>query len=197
MDAKEYESTEFYSYKFKNFSTMIIIPAAIFVLLLFIGSFFVIRQSTVSSVGVVEPTVVIKQKNVNYDEGQVVTKHGQKWVAHVDQDSGISLMPVMKAKNKIKIVTYVTSDKVSTIKKGQSLTFSVPTGDGLTRHLTGKVKEIGVYPVNMNKQNMYEIISTAKVNDENIKYGMQGNVTIMTGRSTYLKYLLDKVRNNK
>ena len=197
MDAKEYESTEFYSYKFKNFSTMIIIPAAIFVLLLFIGSFFAIRQSTVSSVGVVEPTVVIKQKNVNYDEGQVVTKHGQKWVAHVDQDSGISLMPVMKAKNKIKIVTYVTSDKVSTIKKGQSLTFSVPTGDGLTRHLTGKVKEIGVYPVNMNKQNMYEIISTAKVNDENIKYGMQGYVTIMTGRSTYLKYLLDKVRNNK
>ena len=25
MDAKDYESTEFYSYKFKNFSTMIII----------------------------------------------------------------------------------------------------------------------------------------------------------------------------
>ena len=191
MDAKNYESTEFYSYKYRNFSTMIIIPAAIFVLLLFIGSF------TVSSVGVVEPTIVIKQKNVNYDEGQVVTKYGQKWVAHVDQGGGISLMPVMKPKSKVKIVTYVTSDKISTIKKGQSLTFSVPTGDGLTRHLTGKVKEIGVYPVNMNKQNMYEIISTAKVNDENIKNGMQGNVTIMTGRSTYLKYLLDKVRNNK
>ena len=57
MDAKEYESTEFYSYKFKNFSTMIIIPAAIFVLLLFIGSFFAVRQSTVSSVGVVEPLI--------------------------------------------------------------------------------------------------------------------------------------------
>ena len=197
MDAKDYESTEFYPYKFKNFSTMIIVPAAILVFLMFIGSFFAIRQSTVSSIGVVEPTVVIKRKNVNYDEGQVVTKYGQKWVAHVDQGGGISLMPVMKPKSKVKIVTYVTSDKISTIKKGQSLTFSVPTGDGLTRHLTGKVKEIGVYPVNMNKQNMYEIISTAKVNDENIKYGMQGNVTIMTGRSTYLKYLLDKVRNNK
>lgn len=176
---------------------MIIIPATIFVLLLFIGSFFAVRQSTVSSVGVVEPTVVIKQKNVNYDEGQVVTKHGQKWVAHVDQDSGISLMPVMKTKNKVKIVTYVTSDKISTIKKGQSLTFSVPTGDGLTRYLTGKVKEIGVYPVNMNKQNVYEIISTAKVNDENIKYGMQGNVTIVTGRSTYFEYFLDKVLNKR
>ena len=117
MDAKEYESTEFYSYKFKNFSTMIIIPAAIFVLLLFIGSFFAVRQSTVSSVGVVEPTVVINQKNVSYDEGQVVTKHGQKWVAHVDQDSGISLMPVMKAKGKVRIVTYVPTNKISSIKK--------------------------------------------------------------------------------
>ena len=44
MDAKEYESTEFYSYKFKNFSTMIIIPAAIFVLLLFIGSFLLLDR---------------------------------------------------------------------------------------------------------------------------------------------------------
>ena len=197
MDAKDYESTEFYSYKFKNFSTMIIIPAAILVFLVFIGSFFALRQSTVSSVGVIEPVTVIKQKAANYDEGQIVTKHGQKWVAHIDQDDAVNLMPMIAAKKNVKIITYVPSNKVSTIKKGQSLTFSVPTGDGLTRHLTGKVKEIGVYPVNMNKQNMYEIISTAKVNDENIKYGMQGNVTIMTGRSTYLKYLLDKVRNNK
>lgn len=197
MDAKEYESTEFYSYKFKNFSTMIIIPAAILVLLLFIGSFFAVRQSTVSSIGVVEPTVVIKQKNANYDEGQVVTKHGQKWVAHVDQDSGISLMPIMKAKNKVKIVTYVTSDKISTIKEGQFLNFSVPTRDGLTSHLTGKVKKIGVYPVNMNKQSMYEVVSTAKVNDMNVKYGMQGNVTIVTGRSTYFEYFLDRVMNKR
>ena len=197
MDAKDYESTEFYPYKFKNFSTMIIVPAAILVFLVFIGSFFALRQSTVSSVGVIEPVTVIKQKAANYDEGQIVTKHGQKWVAHIDQDDAVNLMPMIAAKKNVKIITYVPSNKVSTIKKGQSLTFSVPTGDGLTRHLTGKVKEIGVYPVNMNKQNMYEIISTAKVNDENIKYGMQGNVTIMTGRSTYLKYLLDKVRNNK
>jgi hypothetical protein len=44
MDANEYESTEFYSYKFKNFSTMVIIPAAIFVLLLFIGSFLLLDR---------------------------------------------------------------------------------------------------------------------------------------------------------
>lgn len=197
MDAKEYESTEFYSYKFKNFSTMIIIPAAIFVLLLFIGSFFAIRQSTVSSVGVVEPMVVIKKRNVNYDEGQVVTKHGQKWVANVDQDSEVSLMPMMKAKGKVRIVTYVPANKISSIKKGQKLNFSVPTADGLTSRITGKVTEIGVYPINVNKQSMYEVVSITKASDINVKYGMQGNATIVTGRSTYFNYFLDKVLNKR
>lgn len=197
MDAKDYESTEFYSYKFKNFSIMIIIPAAILVFLVFIGSFFATRQSTVSSVGVIEPVTVIKQKTANYDEGQIVTKHGQKWVAHIDQDDAINLMPMIAAKKKVKIITYVPSNKVSTIKKGQTINFSVSTGDGLTSRLTGEVKEIGVYPVNVNKQSGYEIISTAKINDENVKYGMQGNTTIVTGSSTYFEYFLDKVLNKK
>jgi hypothetical protein len=197
MDAKEYESTEFYSYKFKNFSTIIIIPAAILVLLLFIGSFFAVRQSTVSSIGIVEPTVVIKQKNANYDEGQIITKHGQKWIAHVNQNSGVSLMPMMKAKGKVRIVTYVPTNKISSIKKGQKLNFSVPTGEGLTSRLTGKVEGIGVYPINVNKQSMYEVISIAKVSDINVKYGMQGNATIVTGHSTYFKYFLDKVLNKR
>lgn len=43
MNSKDYESTEFYSYKFKNFSTMIIIPMALLVFILIIGSFFAIR----------------------------------------------------------------------------------------------------------------------------------------------------------
>lgn len=197
MDAKSYESTEFYSYKFKNFSTMIIIPAAIFVLLLFICSFFAVRQSTVSSIGVVEPTVVVKQKNANYDEGQIITRHGQKWIAHVDQDSGVSLMPVMKAKGKVRIVTYVPTNKISSIKKGQKLNFSVPTGEGLTSRITGKVEKISVYPINVNKQSMYEVISISKVSDINVKYGMQGNATIVTGRSTYFKYFLDKILNRR
>ena len=197
MDAKDYESTEFYSYKFKNFSTMIIVPAALLVFLMFNGSFFAIRQSTVSSVGVIEPVTVIKQKTTNYDEGQIVTKHGQKWVAHIDQDDAVNLMPMIAAKKKVKIITYVPSNKVSTIKKGQKINFSVPTGDGLTSRLIGKVREIGVYPVNINKQSGYEIISTAKINDENVKYGMQGNATILTGSSTYFEYFLDKILNKK
>ena len=71
----------------------------------------------------------------------------------------------------------------------------------MTSRLTGKVEKIGVYPINVNKQSMYEVISFAKVSDINVKYGMQGNATIVTGRSTYrstyFKYFLDKVLNKR
>ena len=74
MNSKDYESTEFYSYKFKNFSTMIIIPMALLVFILIIGSFFAIRQSTVTSTGIVEPQSTLDIANKNYHEGQIIKR---------------------------------------------------------------------------------------------------------------------------
>jgi len=75
MNNKDYESTEYYSYKFKNFSTMIIIPMAILVLILIVGSFFATRQSTVTSTGIIEPKGTINVANKNYHEGQVIREN--------------------------------------------------------------------------------------------------------------------------
>ncbi len=44
---------------------------------------------------------------------------------------------------------------------------------------------------------MYEVVSITKASDINVKYGMQGNATIVTGRSTYFNYFLDKVLNKR
>ena len=54
--------------------------------------------------------------------------------------------------------------------------------------LVGKVKEIGVYPINLRGNNVYEVICKAK-SKKNLKYGMEGNATIITGKSTYLNIL--------
>lgn len=75
MSSKDYESTEFYSYKFKNFSTIIIIPMAMLVLILILSSFFAIRQSTVTSTGIIEPKGTINVANKNYHEGQVIREN--------------------------------------------------------------------------------------------------------------------------
>ncbi|KWX56126.1 hypothetical protein AEL94_11450, partial [Lactobacillus crispatus] len=108
MNNKDYESTEYYSYKFKNFSTMIIIPMAILVLILIVGSFFATRQSTVTSTGIVEPQNTLNIANRNYHEGQIVRRNREKWLVHLDdkQENTVHLFPMIKAKRTVNVVTY-------------------------------------------------------------------------------------------
>ncbi|MCZ3572107.1 hypothetical protein L2477_11845, partial [Lactobacillus crispatus] len=63
MNDQYLESSKFYSYKFHNFSTMIILPAFILVILLFIGSFFAVHENVINSIGVVEPDHIVSLKN--------------------------------------------------------------------------------------------------------------------------------------
>lgn len=108
-NTKDYESTEFYTYKFKNFSTMIIIPMAILVLLLFIGSVFATRENTVSSMGIIQPTQTLSIKNKDYQEGQVIKNDGRKWLIHLDDKNTnlAQLMPVIEAKKKVNLIVLI------------------------------------------------------------------------------------------
>lgn len=196
MDKKDYESSEFYSYKFRNFSTMIIIPAFIFVLLIFISSFFAVRQNTVSAVGVVEPKKVVNLKNNGYQEGQIISYRKRKWLVHLDKKNEqlAHLMPVMR-KN-VQVVVYLPGNKIGAIKKGQRVWFQLPSSNGLTNQIVGKVKSIGEYPVSIKNASAYEVICSADLNKiKQVKYGMEGQATIITGKSTYFAYFKDKLLN--
>ena len=196
MSSKDYESTEFYSYKFKNFSTIIIIPMAMLVLILILSSFFAIRQSTVTSTGIIEPKGTINVANKNYHEGQVIRENRKKWLVHMDdkQENIVHLLPIIRAKNKVNVITYFSGSKIGAIKKGQALHFQLSNANGTTDRLVGKVKELGVYPVNVHGNNAYEVICEAKPNKD-VKYGMEGNATIITGKSTYFEYFKNKILN--
>lgn len=200
MDSKDYESTTFYSRKYRNFSTMIIIPAAILVLILFIGSFLTMRQNTVSSVGVIEPKQVISLTNSGYQEGQIINKNKQKWQVHLDEKKAnlVHLMPLISGSNKVNILMYLPGNKIAAIKKGQQVHFQTENSSGTADRVTGKVSSVGVYPVNVRNSNLYEVVCEAKVSPKiNIKYGMEGDATIITGESTYFEYFRDKVLNKR
>lgn len=196
MDSKDYESTEFYSYKFKTLSTMIIIPMTILVLILIVGSFFATRQSTVTSIGIVEPQNTLNIANKNYHEGQIIRINKKKWLVHIDekQKNIVRLFPMIKAIGTVNVVTYFPGNKIGAIKKGQPLYFQVANSSGTMDRLRGKVKEIEVYPVNLHGNNVYEVVCQA-TSKENLKYGMEGNATIITGKSTYFEYFKDKILN--
>lgn len=84
MDKKYLESSEFYSKRFNNFSTLIIIPMALIVLAFFIFSFFGKREITIEGMGTIEPkqaVPVIQSSSANIikqnylHEGQLVKKN--------------------------------------------------------------------------------------------------------------------------
>lgn len=84
MENKYIESSEFYSKRFNNFSTLIIIPVGLVVLMIFIFSFFGEREITIDGMGSIEPiqNVSIIQsasnnfiKKNNLNEGKLVHKN--------------------------------------------------------------------------------------------------------------------------
>lgn len=195
MDNKDYESSEFYSYKFKNFSTIIIVPAAILVVLLIIGSFFAVRQNTVTAEGSIEPAKVLNVNASKYQEGQTITRNKKKWTVHLDERNNMAhLMPEIDS-NRLRIIVYIPGNQITAIKKGQTAYMSLVNGSGTTDRLTGKVTTVGTYPVSIRGTSAYEVVCSAKTNKKNLKYGMTGEVSIITGKTTYFEYVKDRVLN--
>lgn len=191
-NTKDYESSEFYSYKFKNFSTMIIIPATILVVLLIIGSFFAVRQNTVTSEGIIEPAKVLNVSG-KYQEGQTVVRGKQKWLVHLDEKTGTAhLMPEINPK-KVQVIVYFAGNKIAAIKKGQTVHMNIANASGTTDRLTGKVITVGTYPVSIHGNSAYEVTCRVKTNNRNIKYGMTGEASIITGKSSYFEYVKNKI----
>ena len=213
MEDENFESSKFYSYKFNNFSIMIILPAFILLLILFVSSFFVIRENTVNGVGMIVPnsTMVIKS-NGNYEEGQKLNKGSNvkllngntkkvkyNTIVHLDNEKTM-LLPDIKNYSKLKVVTYAPASEISLISKNQKLQFQVESRQGGTTILSGYVDSIGIYPVQQKNIYGYKVegvIVPSKKNLSFLRYGMHGKVSIITGKTSYFNYIKSKVLEAK
>ena len=199
MKNNSYMSSKYYTYNFKNFSTMIITPMTILLMLILIIPFFAIRQNSVKGKGILGPEEIYNIKNNNYQEGEIVKRENQDWIVHIDEKrkSIVHLIPLIKTGKNIEIVVYLPPNKISAVKKGQQLSLQLENADGKFNRLTGKVKTIAIYPTNFGNLNLYQVIATTKVKRDDLKYGMQGEVSIITGKSTYFDYFKNKILDKK
>lgn len=212
MNNQDLESSKFYSYKFHNFSTMIILPAFILVILLFVSSFFAVHENVINSIGIITPDHAVSLKNNNYKEGQKI-KQGTKVtlidgkerslknnsIVHLG-DKAIIAMPNIKDKNQLKVMTYIPGDEVATLAKGQKIRFQVRNKQGMSTILNGKIISIGTYPVQQKGASMFEVQSMVKITRSErkfLRYGMQGKVSIITGKTSYFNYIKSKILNTK
>lgn len=208
MEYKDLESSKFYSYKFKNFSTMIILPAFLLVVFVLVGSVFAVREKTVKLVGIVEPTSSLNVKNdAEYYEGQIIGK-GKSVVLNSERKiktskvnevhfsgNNVVLFPNL-TDQEIKVASYAPNDEISLLKNGQKIKFQIKNRYGENIIIDGKINSVAIYPKEVGGKEGYLVMSTILPTEKEksyLRYGMESQVTVIISRQTYFNFLKDEL----
>lgn len=149
-------------------------------------------------------TNISDNNNVNKEYKVTAIKNG---ILHINNNykgsryvsAGTNLaqiLPVLKTQKTLKINAYISTADISSIKVGQNIKFKVIRNVPKPIILTGKIYKIGVSPVTVEKNDYYQVEAKVNINDSNkdlLKYGMQGQTTVITGKTTFFEYYKNKL----
>ncbi|MCR4913014.1 MAG: HlyD family efflux transporter periplasmic adaptor subunit [Lactobacillus sp.] len=110
------------------------------------------------------------------------------------------ILPILKNQKTLKIKAYISTADISSIKVGQKVRFKVTRNVPKPIILTGKIYKISISPVEIGKENYYQIEAKTDIQNTNrdlLKYGMQGQMVVITGKTTFFEYYKNKLFNIK
>lgn len=110
------------------------------------------------------------------------------------------ILPILKNQKTLKVKAYISTVDISSIKVGQKVRFKVTRNVPKPIILTGKIYKISISPVEIGKENYYRIEAKTDIENTNkdlLKYGMQGRMVVITGKTTFFEYYKNKLFNIK
>lgn len=110
------------------------------------------------------------------------------------------ILPILKNQKTLKVKAYISTADISSIKVGQKVRFKVTRNVPKPIILTGKIYKISISPVEIGKENYYQIEAKTDIENTNkdlLKYGMQGRMVVVTGKITFFEYYKNKLFNIK
>ena len=156
----------------------------------------------------------ISELNANIDEnnntnGEYKVKAVRDGILHINDEYSEShyisaganlaqILPILKNQKTLKIKAYISTADISSIKVGQKVRFKVTRNVPKPIILTGKIHKISISPVEIGKENYYQIEAKTDIQNTNrdlLKYGMQGQMVVITGKTTFFEYYKDKLFN--
>jgi competence factor transport accessory protein ComB len=109
------------------------------------------------------------------------------------------IYPVLEDNSTIQIETYLFSQEISDIKVEDTVRFRIPVNGLLNgMELKGKITEIDYAASRTEQGNVYKVIGEVKLDSaskEVVRYGLEGEVLLITGKTTYLEYYIDRFIN--
>ena len=110
------------------------------------------------------------------------------------------LYPLLDREGKIKLTAYLSSKDIVRIKIGDSVRFTTTNGANGQVRLVSTITSIDTIATRTDQGNFFKIEAETKITQEQaekLRYGLEGNLQIITGKKSYLRYYLDDFLNRE
>lgn len=105
------------------------------------------------------------------------------------------LFPQLARERKAKLTAYISSKEVVGLKHGNEVRFTTVTDANKQLVLTSKITNIDTSATQTEKGNFFKLEAETDLSAEQaekIRYGLEGRLTMITGRKSFLRYYLDR-----
>ena len=105
------------------------------------------------------------------------------------------LFPQLARERKAKLTAYISSRVVAGLKPGNEVRFTTVTDANKQLVLTSKITNIDTSATQTEKGNFFKLEAETDLNAEQaekLRYGLEGRLTMITGRKSFLRYYLDR-----
>ena len=105
------------------------------------------------------------------------------------------LFPQLARERKAKLTAYIGSKEVAGLKHGNEVRFTTVTDANKQLVLTSKITNIDTSATQTEKGNFFKLEAETDLNAdqaEKLRYGLEGRLTMITGRKSFLRYYLDR-----
>ena len=105
------------------------------------------------------------------------------------------LFPQLAKERKAKLTAYISSKEVADLKHGNEVRFTTVTDANKQLVLTSKITNIDTSATQTEKGNFFKLEAETDLNAEQaekLRYGLEGRLTMITGRKSFLRYYLDR-----
>lgn len=105
------------------------------------------------------------------------------------------LFPQLARERKAKLTAYISSKEVAGLKNGNEVRFTTVTDANKQLVLTSKITNIDTSATQTEKGNFFKLEAETDLNAdqaEKLRYGLEGRLTMIRGRKSFLRYYLDR-----
>ena len=108
------------------------------------------------------------------------------------------LYPLLDREGKTKLTAYLSSKDIVGIKIGDSVRFTTTNGANGQVRLVSTITSIDTIATRTDQGNFFKIEAETQITREQaeqLRYGLEGRLQIITGKKSYLRYYLDDFLN--